>query len=544
MGARKPGQSPVRITIIGKPTAQRISGMCTEAVFVRGQEYYKQGMVKSVRVSNGFITAHVVETEKYRVKASLLLGNPRHDCTCRYDGAGICEHIVAVLLYASENLAGLPRGGTGKKVGIKGVLNGASHAELREFLESAMARDKNLRKQFMAYFGADTRRNYREEMDAAYSRAYSTDVYEARVNLGEFFDAARMKEKGGSLDEAVRIYTDISEVVAANMERIYDSSGRYDRYFFKAVRGMTDCINGQSLEHQQKRVHISYLFERAVSFDPPEFEECYQDALEGICTDRQDLEHWKSLLEPILPDRIRGNEDYAAAKLVNMQVHLLEGLEDDSLDGAYLKHYRSDPDVCLGYINHLKRSDPSKALQVAEEGMRLFPYVMIRDAAVWLYGDADPRRSELLEGLLCDTLEWRYYDALMESSGNRQETLESVIQSLRRRRNAAALVAVLLREGKYDRAISEVVASKNLDLLEAYHGDLCERYPAKYHTAYKDLLEETDVGRAKKHYKKFGEHLRKMKSVPGHEQGFEEFLASLKEEFRRRPSLLEELKSV
>ena len=537
-GRSRPGAA------VSRPAEHEIRGICTAESFERGKRLHGRGGVLSARISGGAVTASVGDTETYHPRASLPPDSTGHGCTCGYGGKGACEHVAAALLYVSENFDSLAGGRAARQAGVKSVLKGASREDLREFLDLAMKNDKDLRNRFLAYFLAETGRNYREEMDREYTRSCERGDYYAKVDMRPFFETARIKEKRGGYAEAIRIYRAVSEAVDANMERLDDAGGRYSNYFVKAVRGMTHCINEQELGHPEKREHISYLLERTLKCSVDYFDYHYEEALRGICSGRQDLLYWKGLLEPILPERVRGSEDYESSKLVNMYLYTLEGLDDPSREEIYRRNYRADMEVCLGYVRYLKGQDSGKALQVAEEGAILFPCSETHDALVWLYGEGDSRRRSLLERLFFETRERRYYDALLESSGDRGKTRESVLQSLRSRENFETLVGLLLSEGDYDRAVSEVVSAGSLRLLESHHKTLCGRYPEKYHAAYRSMLGEIDPGRDSQDYRKFGDHLRKMKSVPGHEREFGEFVESIRREFPRRPALLAELDSL
>ena len=537
-GRARPGAA------IGRPAEHEIADICTEESFERGKRLHARGRVSSARISGGAVTAYVADTERYRVMTPLPPGSAKHSCTCGCSGKRACEHVAAALLYISERFEGVPKSGAGRGTGVKSVLRSASHESLREFLEIAMKGNKDLRSQFLAYFGADTNRNYRGEIDREYARAYRRDDYYVKADLSPFLKTAKTMEREGGYAEALRIYTAVAEAVEDNMGRTYEYGERYYRYFVRAVEGMANCISGQELEHSRKREYISYLFERAMKVNMDYLDDSYEGALRKICSDRQDLLYWKSLLEPSLPVKIRNGYDSRGAMLVNMQTHILEELGDPSREEVYLRNYRTDVDVCIRYVEYLKGLDPGKAIQVAEEGMRLFPGRNAMDAAVQLYGEDDPRRAALLEGLFCATHEWSYYDMLLKSSGDRQGAVESVLTSLRRRGDLGVLVGALLREGDYDRAVSEAVSAGSLELLEMYHDQLCERYPGKYYAAYRGMLEGADPGRDSQDYRKFGVHLRRMRSVPGHEREFREFVGSIKEEFRRRPSLMAELDSL
>ena len=89
------------------PSRDEIRSLCTDQSFQRGVGYYNEGRVLETTVGRGQVTATVRGTNDYDVVVEL----PREEtdthqrggvvsthCSCPYDYAGVCKHVVATLL--------------------------------------------------------------------------------------------------------------------------------------------------------------------------------------------------------------------------------------------------------------------------------------------------------------------------------------------------------------------------------------------------------------------------------------------------------------
>jgi len=102
-----------------------ITSRCTDAVFERGQNYYRDGHIRQLDRFDDLVTATVEGSRLYDV--TIEFGGRSLDtrCTCPYDGGGDCKHIVAVLL---DIAAGPPNDDSDR---VEGVLADLSAGDLR-----------------------------------------------------------------------------------------------------------------------------------------------------------------------------------------------------------------------------------------------------------------------------------------------------------------------------------------------------------------------------------------------------------------------------
>jgi uncharacterized Zn finger protein len=83
-----------------------IKDCCSRTIYNRGEEYYDEDVVSSLRYSHAFkATVRVSGTSNYTISLKLSNGEILADCTCPYTAeyGDVCKHIVAALLFATNN---------------------------------------------------------------------------------------------------------------------------------------------------------------------------------------------------------------------------------------------------------------------------------------------------------------------------------------------------------------------------------------------------------------------------------------------------------
>lgn len=446
----------------------------------------------------------------------------------------------------------MSKDGASRRKDVTRILDATTGDQIREFLAKEMENNEELLERFTAVFGIrqSRRTDYRAMAESMYKKAtrgYRDPVpYDRNIDFGKITRLARAYMDGKDYEEAIRAYRELSEVIAKNMDMVDDSDGYYGDCFADAIRGMAECINGQGVIKEQ---HITYMFEKFTLDSSDYFVDHYEEALYAICTDADDLAHWGRLLEPHVPDTIPdGDNDWyehsVALRLIMMKIVILEGTGDDRLTKVLAKHYRDDHKICAAYIKHMRERDRQAALSIAEEGVRMFPTGMEIEAILHsLYKKTDPRFAESAERIFLRDGSWKHYDELKKVSRDWDSKLESIIEKLRRMGNYQLLIRVLFRERRTDEAVWLVLQSNSLLILEAHHSKVCELQPEECHAAYKRHIDLDAKGaRNRLAYHSIQLHLRMMKSVPGHEKEFEEFVAYLRKRHARQPAFLDEIK--
>ena len=316
-----------------KPTADLIKRLTAPDAYKEGRECYQRGCVASAFMRRNLVWATVNDGGRtYRVVAPLDHNSPY--CSCPL-GAKVwsCRHGVAVLSYASKMFNTLIHADPWK--GVEGVVASLPADALKKFADTAPAgtglpgahdasgekrrlqafrapvsedaelrasvvgllKSDECRNLFAARFGEPDLPDHRDcRAEMAYMFCAAEDMFDApRVELADFFKAAKARENRGDVNEAIMTYREISEAVMIDGENADDEDGYYTSMFTKALDRMAVCIRRHIREPARRRPHIEYLHRRLVDAEYHWFDEEYQNAVFGICARRADLEHLEEL---------------------------------------------------------------------------------------------------------------------------------------------------------------------------------------------------------------------------------------------------------
>ncbi len=549
-----------------EPGQDRIRDLCTEQSYQRGMRYYQEGRVKIMDASSSRIVATVIGTQSYRVEIDLDKFSA--DCNCPYDFEGYCKHIAATFLAIDneqEKVNRMMNESSQKLTGMQALLENAEPNALKDFLRRELEAQPALRARFMACFAAICEGknlfDYKDEIDSIFDDAeeHGFIPYGAEVDFAPFEDLAEIYFQKDDFMEAAKIYQALTEKIAEKMDNVDDSDGYHSDKFSDFLDAFVECILQADLEIDAKREYIDYLFNRYLLKDPDYFQDDYYDALKELCTSKEDLEYWKTLLMPHLQERLPDKEQdwsryYHAKELISMQLHLLHRLKETTEFYALMKqHYRSSSDFCLQYAKQLlEDGDRTKAIQIAEEGTALFPDHLSKDLRDFLsekYRETDPDNyKQQLLSLFFISGEWNYYERLKAAETEREwkETIDKILAHFAGDRyGRGRLIEIYLREQMHDAALRKVMAQKSIQSLRTYHRRLADQYPKEYFGAYKELIvpyAECRMGR--EHYRDVASILKEMKGIKGFESEVREIVEQLRRDNRRKPAFIDEMKAL
>lgn len=543
-----------------------IKKLCTESSFERGIEYFQMGNVTNLEQFGNRITATVKGTSDYKVTIHIDNEGIKASCTCPYDWGGYCKHIVATLIALSENYPKIERDKDKKEERIKTILDNLSLDELKDFLRTEFEENPSLRDHFTIHFlGKDSKGrslyDYKKEIELSYrelSDHHGFIKYGMEVNFSYIRDLADRYIKVKNFYEAATIYQALSEVIAENMGEVDDSDGYYADEFVLTIEDFVNCINRSELDHKGKKGYIGYFFSKYIENDPDYFREYYGYALREICHSRDDLEYWKKLLKPHLPNNLpdisQWCEYYQMKEILKMQLYILDLLNNEKeFYDLIKKHYRQDQEFCLFYIKRLiKDGKNQEAVKVAEEGLTLFPDHLTSEIRRFLnkfYKKHSPEKyKQNLINLFLQDRDWNDYEKLKEICPKKdwKEILSKIINNLSEDNfNINTIIELYLKESMFEKALKQVLAKRSLSTLNMYHKDLSEKFSKKYFNAYKELLipfADSKTGRP--HYRNIVKYLIQMKRTKGFEEEFTKLVKLLKTKYAKRPAFLDEMEAI
>ncbi|TKX74598.1 hypothetical protein EXE46_07800 [Halorubrum sp. GN11_10-6_MGM] len=291
------------------PTPEEIRALCTEQSFERGRNYYQQDRVQELHIDGGEISATVRGSNYYDVAIDVTTDPIRTRCSCPYDYAGDCKHIVAVLLAVDDRDTGTGSNAddsdrtVSETVDIEALVEQTAVADLRTFLLEVIEDDRDICDRFVAFTGEATGKtvyDYKQEIgqlfeDAAGRRGMvEHDTY---IDFSQYHDLAETHRERGHIDSATDIYRAIAETIRENLNRVDDSGGHYGREIERAIKSYAETVVEQGLDHEQKQPYIEYLCREFIEADHGFASDYYDDALRTLCTTADDLEYWLEALD-------------------------------------------------------------------------------------------------------------------------------------------------------------------------------------------------------------------------------------------------------
>ena len=250
-----------------------IRSLCTDPVFERGKKYRKEGRIQRIERFDDVVTAVVQGSSRYDVTVELGENTIDARCTCPYDGAGECKHVVAVLL----DVAAGPPQDESERVGP--VLKTVSADDLQAFLRDVLAEYPDLRDQFLARFGdaGKSVEAYRAEIEHLFDRhTQDYPVVTDAIDFSHFFELAAQYHRRERYPEAAVVYRALFEGIDDNEIRIDAAYDHYARALQSALDGYVECVLAADPGRDEFETYIGVLEEQATSEHPANSEQFYR----------------------------------------------------------------------------------------------------------------------------------------------------------------------------------------------------------------------------------------------------------------------------
>jgi len=155
------------------------------AVFARGQEYHRGGLVEILRLEPAQVLARVSGTEDYRVALNRTGGGIGGDCSCpAYSDWVFCKHMVAAALTANDAGDGAEEAGAGMLARIRRHLSARGVDALVDLVMDLADRDEALFRRLELASSV-------EDADARTLETRLRKALDAATRTGRFVDYAR-----------------------------------------------------------------------------------------------------------------------------------------------------------------------------------------------------------------------------------------------------------------------------------------------------------------------------------------------------------------
>ncbi|WP_245575982.1 SWIM zinc finger family protein [Haloplanus natans] len=243
----------------------KIREACTDAVFERGRNYRDERRIRRIERFGGVVTAAVRGSSLYDVTVELGENTIDARCTCPYEGAGECKHVVAVLL---DVVADPPQDESER---VDGVIEDVPPDDLRAFVRDALAENPDLREQFLARFGDSGKsvEEYRDEIQESFDQhTQHYPVVTEAIDFSHFFEVAERYRGRERYRAAAITYRALFEGIDDNYTRIDAAYGRYTKSLQSALDGYVECVLAADPDQDEFEKYRGVLEDQATSKPP------------------------------------------------------------------------------------------------------------------------------------------------------------------------------------------------------------------------------------------------------------------------------------
>lgn len=461
------------------------------------------------------------------------------ECSCVFGNSYIyCPHLVAALLHVSKNIGDLKDEEQLRKDTVDYSRNVIPQEKLLDFMSTQLLDDPQLYQIFLKQFNLENvrvPRNYMRIADHLYTG--TTDMINGHTNFTRIFDAAHEARTDNSYSEAASALDAISETIICKMDTVDDPERYYMDCAIEAIDSMADSILCEDLKLDQKQEYILSIFERAVNPTYEAYWKHYSDALETICTEKQDRTYWMGLVESEMKKK---DSSSTAVQLLRMQVYLFEndGRVEDAVK-VLQDNYKIDMDMGLRFVRLLRHIDVSEARSTAKAVLTHYRNdIRLVEEALPLFEGIPKDYGDLVQHLFMSTGEWKYFFALKDVADDWNGVLAHMAKALVGSAPEQA-VDMYLKEKMYTDALNTLKSINNPRFCSKYFSRLHKKFPVTYFEIYGGQVRHFAKSRVgKEHYEKVRDHLEKLRTIPKTDAQFQTLMRDIRKDNAGRPLLI------
>ena len=551
-----------------------------EAILDRGLSYWKNGnVIELEQTGNNEYEAIVSGNKDYEVKIKLADDNIQDfTCTCPYDWGPVCKHVAAVLFALQEgNLSGLKeakaikksKGKISQKNSLKkqfeDILTRLGKEELAGWIRTWSEKDELFRNYFIARFSEND-----EKIDIEkYARILYKDLTAAEDRHG-FID---YYHSGDAVNEALQLLNDTeNNFTSAGTAEIISLCFAVIKVIAPVLTNSDDSngeISGAVEQAVELIVRISQEKKLADAIKKELFELClkYSDS-EGM-----DIDSWDLDLMEVAGQLISDQKDkerlfsgldrkdkaaswhYTNERTAQIRKEVIERLDGKEAAVQYAESMLHLPAIRRQFVEQfIQEKNYSKAKELCEKGIILDKEWagIVNEWHEYLLRIAE-KEKDISEIIRLATLLFlatfnseRFYPVIKKyiPSGQWEQTVELLIQQLKKKNSDEYLTWIYIQEGMFDRLLSYVQAKPSPMNIEHFEQYLKPLYPEELITLYEIAIRNHALHACKRNaYAECCRLLRRMKKL-GDKKRIDVLVHELAIAYKSRPAFLDELKRV
>lgn len=530
----------------------------------RGYDYFKQNLVHITSVEENLVKAKVLGTETYDVYAII---NENEfidgDCTCPYSQKGeYCKHLAALSFYLnSNNKHEISQ--HSRENEIKKVIKAIDSKELEKFLTDLIVNNDNIYDEFRLKFNTIisplTIEEYKQKI---YNTIIESAGRDGFIDYEESYNYSRGMHK---ITEEASILVDNKkyklafDIVTTILETIPntdidDSNGSTSEVAEDCIE-VIERILEESNDNKLSKTILKYIF------DELETDYLSNYGIEMYFILNIFLEKGKYIKEIehelIKVLKLHKTKEYFwnEKNYIDILTEIYNKENKQTQIINLLKEYSNNERVCMKLIDeYLNRNQKSEAINLLKEKLKNDPRKVYAEklSEIYLNENMIEEYKNILYKLLFDLNKYNIdvYKQI-KTLYSKEEWLKEknkIIDQIKGTkldyRNTSDLLNIYIEEKMYDE-IYEIVKTEDIDTIINYEPYLLPKYNKKLIKIYTNIcLKFAASANNRKLYRRLAGYVSHIKKMKNNKQEYTKLIESLKEEFRNKPAMQDELSKI
>lgn len=536
-----------------------------EKILDRGYGYYKNNLVRDVSFHDDYITAKVMGTKTYecyvQVEDGLLLES---GCSCPYASEGNnCKHIAALLYYLNEeNTCSNIDNSYSKEKNLYNIIKKIDRTELDKFLVKLLKNDKNIydefRLEFNDLFPNLTLAEYKKKVGDAIRSSAGRDGF---IDYDEAWDYVREMNKitnevnkivdNGNYELAFDVVSYILDTIPDT--EIDDSNGSTGEVASECIEIIYRVLdNILEKENSLSKKILGYiLLELRTEYLLNYGIELYE--LLNVYVDNDvyinDIENGLvSVLKMSKSKEYFWNTEH----YIDILIDIYNKKEEYQKIMDLLIEYSYNQNVFLKLVDeYIKNGDVNRAIELLkdrleEENNRVYALKLVD---IYYKEDMILEYKDILYKLLyeLDKYDIDIYRKIKKlySKGEWLVERNNIINKIESdTRYYRDIINIYIEEKMYDN-IYLIVKDKDMDTIKNYEKYIIPKYNKQLINIYVDYC-RSYARRAsnRRDYRELASYLSHIKKMKNSKKEFKEIIEEIRNQYRNKPALQDELKGL
>ena len=545
-------------------------------IIQRGRDYFNKNLIQNLdEVEDGRWQAEVEGSYLYQVEIQILPdGSLEYFCNCPYDWGPVCKHVAAVLFAIEDTFSEYfekpkkvrkPRKKRKtKSEKLDDILGNAGHEELVEIVKDLALEDRQFYNQLEMRFGklGDKKSYVRMVKDAlrqgkdqhGFIDYYGADRAAGAVRAILLQAENYLEQK--QYQKALPVFQAILETVTPVMGQADDSNGSLGDCISYSVMGMKEVAG--NLEGKSRQVLFDYFLEKTQDKTLHAWDwgwDVAQVAADMIQT-AEEREKVFTVLDALvthsLSDYVKEDfstqYDFSQVQTIKLSVierqNTMDEIEEflqknievygfrERLVDLYLQQKRLEEakKVCEAYL--------SRSVEGHYRGRARFLSALLEIAKI---EEDNQRMLQLAKELFYETRDFKYYELLKNTAF--EQSWEDIFNEILEIVHPDVLHDIYVREKMWEALLSAAYTMGDYSI-EKYRFHLEKYYPKETCDIYaRFIYQKLEKASKRGVYRDACRYLRRINKL-GQADQMESIIVDLRERYKNRPALMDELNKV